>query len=177
MFSRRVWKIKHHRTLTKLVFRFDDVFSEKQKQKLTDNLWFLLEMVFNFCWRREVSNFAFDGFGHNFTRWVSLFFGDRNFRRWVLEIWDGICSVLEMGIWWHGLEMEIGELEIGFGESWDWENGYLLKLRRRESACVKEEGMSFLNFFFYGVRLPFCTYGRCELHWKGKKKKKSDIKI
>ena len=109
--------------------------TEKRKQKLTNNLWFLLEMVFDFCWRREASNIAFDGSVHNFTRWVSLFSKDRNLGRWVLEIWDGISSVLEMGIWWHGLEIKIRELGIGFGECWD--------LGRREAACVKEEERSF----------------------------------
>ena len=173
MFSRRVWKIKHHRTLTKLVFRFDDVFSEKQKQKLTDNLWFLLEMVFNFCWRREVSNFAFDGFGHNFTRWVSLFFGDRNFRRWVLEIWDGICSVLEMGIWWHGLEMEIGELEIGFGESWDsGRMGICWNWEEESQRVLKKKEWVFWTFFFTGWGYHSVPMAGVSSTEKGQKKKK-----
>ena len=46
----------------------------------------------------------------------------------------------------------------GNRRAWDWirrvlrfgKNGYLLKLGRKESACVKEEGRSFLNIFYMG---------------------------
>ena len=70
----------------------------------------------------------------------------------------------------------------GNRRAWDWirrelrfgKNGYLLKLGKRESACVKEEGMSFLNIFFmgWGYRpVPKAGVGSTK-----KGKKLSDIK-
>ena len=46
----------------------------------------------------------------------------------------------------------------GNWRAWDWirrelrfgKNVYLLKLFRRESVCVKEEGRNFLNIFYMG---------------------------
>ena len=68
---------------------------------------------------------------------------------------DGLCNVLEIretSICWNGLEMEIGVC----GRCWRWiwivleiwEEGYLLKLGRRdsESECVGENEIVFKQF-------------------------------
>ena len=64
-------------------------------------------------------------------RWNLQCVGDGYLMAWVKDgnqrAWDWILQVLRFG-----------------------KNGYLLKLGRRELACVKEEGRSFLNIFYMG---------------------------